>query len=99
MACHRKPFLRRGCRGRATPCDHSPILFRPTGFEQGLGREGWESLFADVIKVDLAKRELNFLSGGLRRRLLIRTKVSTELFVVWRPKSVADRLARTMTHH
>jgi hypothetical protein len=73
------------------------IFFRPTGFEQGLGREGWECSFSDVVKVDLAERELNFFSGGLRRRLRIRTKVGSELFVVWRPRSVAHRLGRALT--
>jgi hypothetical protein len=73
------------------------ILFRPTGFEHGLGREGWECSLSDVVKVDLAERELNFFSGGLRRRLRIRTKVGSGLFVVWRPRSVADRLRRALT--
>jgi hypothetical protein len=75
------------------------INFRPTGFERGLGQGGWESLFSDVIEVDLAEREPNFFSGGLRRRLRIRTKLSTEFFVVWRPRQVASRLARAMTDH
>ena len=75
------------------------ILFRSTGFEQGLGREGLQCLFSDVVKVDLAERELNFFSGGLRRRLRICTKVGSELFVVWRPRSVAHRLGRALTVH
>jgi hypothetical protein len=75
------------------------ILFRPTGFEQGLGQEAWECQFSDVIDVDLAERELNFFSGGLRRRLRIRTNESTELFVVWRPRPIADRLARALAPH
>jgi hypothetical protein len=52
-----------------------------------------------VVKVDLAERELNFFSGGLRRRLRIRTKVGSELFVVWRPRSVALCLGRALTDH
>jgi hypothetical protein len=55
------------------------ILFRPTCFEHGLGREGWECSLSDVVNVDLAERELNFFSGGLRRRLRIRTKAGSEL--------------------
>jgi hypothetical protein len=75
------------------------ILFRPTGFELGGGGVGRECSFSDVAKVDLAKRELNLFSGGLRRRLRIRTKVGSELFVVWRPRSVARRLGRELNDH
>jgi hypothetical protein len=35
-------------------------------------------------------------SGGLRRRVRIRTETSTELFVVWRPRRVADRLQQAV---
>ena len=72
------------------------ILFIPTGFEQGLGRDSWQCSFQGVLEVDLADREMSLFSGGLRRRVRIRTETSTELFVVWRPRRVADRLQQAV---
>ena len=75
------------------------VLFQPTGLEQGLGQERWQCSSGNVLDVDLAERELNLFSGGLRRRVRIRTKTSTELFTVWRPRSVVHRLRQVVPKH
>jgi hypothetical protein len=68
------------------------LVFMPHGVERISGQTEWTRYLADVTSVEVADRQAVAFSGGLRKRLLVRSPSGDEYFVVNRVSEVAASL-------